>query len=234
MHGELAARQSLGADAGQRRQGLHLGARPRRRLGAIDEQKRRTGPRGKRQEILPCRHPIQAAGHERRRGETRSRRRDDLSLVRHSRSAQRRRIAVDVTGNHFAHHKIVDVEAIKQRTNQRRLDGAPDLGEERTIAAGHGRQRPAPSRSDENDTIQRTGMTSRVVQHISGGVPGGDDARRGLGNERLKEILHERRQGIGRPVHWRSRLRAEAGPIDGDDAKITRQPLHERAHLAAA
>jgi hypothetical protein len=139
-----------------------------------------------------------------------------------------------VTGDHLADHKIIDVEAIEQRTNQRRLDGAPDLGEEWTIAAGHGRQRPTPGRSNESDAIQRAGMTSRVVQHISGGVPGGDDARRRLGNDRLKQILHERRQGIGRPVHGRSRLRAEAGPIDGDNAKITRQPLHEWAHLAAA
>ena len=139
-----------------------------------------------------------------------------------------------MTGDHLADDKIIDVEAIKQRTNQRRFDGPPDLGEERTIAAGHGRQRPTPSRSDENDTIQRARMARRVMQHISGGMPGGDDARRGLGNDRLKEILHERRQGVGRPVHGRTRQRAEAGPIDGDDAKIMRQPLHERAHLAAA
>jgi manganese transport protein len=87
VHGKLAVRQARGADARQRRQRLHLGARPRRCLGAIDEQQRRSGAGGERQEILPCRYPIQAAGDEGRRRETSAWRRDHLSLFRHQRRA---------------------------------------------------------------------------------------------------------------------------------------------------
>jgi hypothetical protein len=107
-------------------------------------------PPREREQLVTTVERIETAGDEAHGSKSRSRRANDLELLAQPLACQKRRFGVDVASRHVAHHELVDVEPIDERTNPGKINEAAEPFEERRAPIQHGRQRPSPRGSDQD------------------------------------------------------------------------------------
>src|SRR5262245_51185960 len=127
VHGEFALGEPSGSNAADRGERLHFRARPRRRLGAVDQEDRnRRAPRQIEKRVA-ARERIETAGDEAHRREPGSRRAHYGELLAQTLALEERGIRIDVAGAHAPHDERVDVQAIDEWTEPGTIDEAAQL-----------------------------------------------------------------------------------------------------------
>jgi hypothetical protein len=174
VHGKFSSGKLHGSNPGDGGKRRHFRARPRRRVGAVDQEDRnRRSPRQIEKRVTACER-IETAGDKAHRGEAGAGRAHHVELLAQTLAVEERGIRMDVAGAHVPHDEPVDVRAINERPEPGTIDEAAEPTEKRPMSAHHGGQRSALGRRDQNEPRRRRrracGMSA--CPHLSPGRDG--------------------------------------------------------------